>query len=122
MCDAVCFVDDEDFGSKRVEYLGFRQPTAFLYHTGATKDDNVMVKQTRFMNEEWFEVFVSGKSFAHSLARISSKVAKKVVVDASKLDAEEGESAEQATFYLHKVDLPLVLNAKYTVYTPKLFS
>jgi hypothetical protein len=38
-----------------------------------------MVKSGRFFNEEVFEVFISGKSFAHSLAHISSKVAKKVI-------------------------------------------
>ena len=119
VCDAVCFVDDEDFGSKRVEYLGFRQPVAFLYHTGKGAEETLQVKSGRFSNEEWFEVFISGKSFAHSLAHISSKVAKKVTVQ--RQSDEDGEGTEPATYYLHKTDLPLVRSAKYTVYTPKLF-
>jgi len=76
------------------------------------------------MNEEWFEVFISGKNFAHSLTRISSKVTRKVTMDTSKITESDDttEANEHATFFLHKVDLPLVRNAKYTVFTPKLFS
>jgi hypothetical protein len=102
VCDAVCFIDDEDFGSKRVEYLGFRQPVAFLYHTGKGAEENLLVKGGRFTSEEWFEVFISGKSFAHSLAHISSKVTKKVTVPRATED--DGEVGEPTTYYLHKID------------------
>ena len=114
VCDGVCFVDDEDFGSKRCEYIGFRQPVAFLYHTGGIKAEEVGPSRKGFTNEEWFEVFISGKNFPHNLAQVSSKVTKKVTVDISKLSMYDEEpldmldGTKQVTFYLHKVNQPLI--------------
>ena len=93
---------------------------------------NGMVRQ----GEEWFEVFVSGKSFPHSLVHVSSKVTRKISIDSRKLtgNAEEDKDSQNASqsneigssvmeqFYLHKVDVQLSEGAKYEVYTPKIFA
>jgi hypothetical protein len=31
--EGIAYIEDEDFGTKK-SYLGFKQPLAFLYHTG----------------------------------------------------------------------------------------
>lgn len=66
-----------------------------------TKDNN-----PKKSNEEWFEVFVSGKSFPHNLAHISSKVTKKMSLNLNKqMEAGTGDEANSVTYFLHRVDL-----------------
>lgn len=88
--------------------IGFKQPVAFLYHTGGSRcEQQITVKQTH-EGEDVFEVFISGKGFMHHLAHVSSKVAR-----------EEKRDGQQ--WYLHRCDLQLVNSQKYSVYTPKIF-
>ena len=139
ICEGYSFVDEEDFGTKRCSYIGFKQPVAFLYYAGGSRqEDNFMVKSNGMVRqgEEWFEVFVSGKGFPHSLVHVSSKVTRKISVDSRKLtgnadEEKDSQSASQSNeigssvmeqFYLHKVDVQLSEGSKYEVYTPKIFA
>ena len=89
--------------------IGFKQPVAFLYHTGALRyeDKSLIFKSSD--GDDLFEVFLAGRQFNYSLARVSSRVAKE-------------EKKDGKTWYLHKVDLPLTAGEKYNCYTPKIFS
>ena len=98
ICEGLSFVDEEDFGTKRCNYIGFKQPVAFLYYAGSSRpEDNFMVKSGALVRqgEEWFEVFVSGKGFPHSLAHVSSKVTRKVTVDLRKLGGNGDENSQK---------------------------
>ena len=71
ICEGIAYVDEGDWGNRRSEYIGFRQPVAFLYHTGNSKGEENMISSKpahMIKGEEWFEVFVSGKNFPHHLA------------------------------------------------------
>jgi hypothetical protein len=89
-------------------YLGFRQPLAFLYHTGNCRTEESTLK----VQNEWFEVFIAGKSFPHHLAHVSSKVARKVC----------GEEGDEVKWFLHRVDMQVVSGQHYKVHTPKMFN
>ena len=39
--------------------------------------------QAHVSNEDWFEVFISGKGYPHNLANISSKTVKQVILDSN---------------------------------------
>ena len=98
ICEAVAVIEEEEYGSKKT-FVGFRQPLAFLYHTGNTKSEEMLIKNTRLEavnaamqsnsvrnvaggsnSEEWFEVFISGKGFPNNLALVSSRVYKQKLV------------------------------------------
>ena len=87
ICDGHAFVEEDDyvtvgvnFGSsnaKKVSYIGFRHPVAFLYHAGAASrpnENSFMSKGSTETNrsikngEEWFEIFISGKGSPYGLA------------------------------------------------------
>jgi hypothetical protein len=47
--------------------IGFKQPVAFLYHTGSKSEHQITVRNAE-SGQDIFEVFVSGPGFMHHLA------------------------------------------------------
>jgi len=116
ICEGLAIVEEEEYGAKRT-FIGFKQPLAFLYHTGNTRLEEQMISGSQNLPHEFharegqFEVFISGKGQQHNLALIASKWTKKVF-----------RQDKDCSFYLHKVNLPLHHDLSYTVFTPKIFT
>jgi hypothetical protein len=107
VCEGVAF-GDEFTQNNHGGLIGFKQPVAFLYHTGASRcEDRIIVKST-LDGDDLFEVFISGKNFMHHLAHVSSKIVRE-------------EKRDGMTWYLHRCDLSLVPGQKYSIFTPKIF-
>ena len=107
VCEGIAFGDEFTQGNHG-GLIGFKQPVAFLYHTGASRcEDRIIVKST-LDGDDLFEVFISGKNFMHHLAHVSSKIVRE-------------EKRDGMTWYLHRCDLSLVPGQKYSIFTPKIF-
>ena len=80
----------EQYNGKTNFFIGFRQPVPFLYHTGNSRNEEMMMQAKRgggrfnygqqAPSDDWFEVFISGKAFPYNLANISSKSIKQVLI------------------------------------------
>lgn len=85
-----------------------------------------------FTSEDWFEVFISGKGYPHTLANISSKTVKQVIISQNgRVHQKSSEhmmnqslvvGINQQMLYLHKIDLNVCRGQTYTIYTPKMFA
>jgi len=74
ICEGVAFADESNLYGGAL--IGFKQPVAFLYHTGGNRCEEKITIKTSAEQGDIFEVFISGKAFMHHLAQISSKVAR----------------------------------------------
>ena len=117
ICEGVGYVEVEHYNGKTHHYIGFRQPVPFLYHTGASRNDEILMQSSstsststtkRLLSasrlssslggpygssmpshhqllhqDDWFEVFLSGKGYPHHLANISMKSVKQIVIAAN---------------------------------------
>lgn len=97
MCEAMAFghSDSHHAAHEQGALIGFKQPVAFLYHTGAARCEEQIIVRTG-EGEDVFEVFISGRQFSHHLGRISSRVTR------------EERSKDGQLWYLHKCDLQLL--------------
>ncbi len=64
ICEGMAFSDD--MAHSNGAYIGFKQPVAFLYHTGGSRCEDKIVVKTEH-GEDVFEVFISGKAYMHHM-------------------------------------------------------
>jgi hypothetical protein len=84
---------------------------------------NTVAPQNTLPQDEWFELFISGKGFPHNIALISAKTIKQMHIPVNQFGGrDENGQGEVVTYHLHKINLQLHKNATYTVYTPKVFN
>ena len=125
MCEGIGYVETEQYNGKTQFYIAFRQPVPFLYHTGNSRNEEMMMHSKRIYSnrfnqfsmgpmpsDDWFEVFLSGKGFPYNIVNISSKTVKQVIIGSNGqvLQRSQGSKSmivgiDQQMLYLHKIDV-----------------